>query len=66
MSWQEPDDCKQSGGDDWVVGGDFNMVLRREEKSGISFLNAEAMEFHENLYRLGLMDVFGWGTMDLV
>lgn len=45
----ELDGYMQKWGDNWPVGGDFNMVLRRKERSGGNFSTAVAEEFKDTL-----------------
>lgn len=40
-----------------VVGGDFNMVLKREERSGEYFSTSIVQNVKENIDKLGLEDL---------
>lgn len=54
--WRELEN-KKKWGRRWAVGGDFNMVLRSNERSGDQFSRACAKEFKEILDKLDLMDL---------
>lgn len=43
--WEELEKCRIKWGGKCIVGGDFNMTLRREERSGNNFSATEASEF---------------------
>lgn len=49
--------CRNRWGEKWVVGGDFNMVLRRLERSDGGNPNGEEEEFKEVVDRLNLVDL---------
>lgn len=55
--WRELRECKRKWGINWVVGGDFNMVIRREERNGVSFSVSGAQEFREVIEGLELADL---------
>lgn len=44
--WEELQDIGAIIQDPWLVGGDFNVILTKEEKQGgLPFTNAEAQDF---------------------
>lgn len=49
--------CQDQWGMNDVVGGDFNMVLKHNEKSGNQFSISCAQNFQENIDNLGLEDL---------
>lgn len=55
--WKELSDCQARWGNLEVVGGDFNMVLKREEHSGNQFSDSIVREFNENLDLFNLTDM---------
>lgn len=40
LLWKELKVCKRRWGGNWIVGGDFTIVLRREDRTGESFLES--------------------------
>lgn len=48
---------QKKGGGNWVVGVDFNTVLRREEMSGVNSSVSWAHEFREVLDGLELVNL---------
>lgn len=44
-------------GDRWVIGGDFNMILRIEERLGEGNYSGEVEEFREVVDRLNLVNI---------
>lgn len=57
MLWNELEECRNKWDGKWIIGGDFNMTLRREERRGSSFSTSEASEFKEVMERLGMVDL---------
>lgn len=57
LLWNDFKECRISWDEKWVIGGDFNMTLRKEKRSGNNFLVAEANEFKEAMERLGMADL---------
>lgn len=55
--WKDLDEAKHFGGENWIVGGDFNMVLKREERSGNILSSTIADGFSDAIDGLGLMDM---------
>lgn len=55
--WKELEECRTKWGGNWVIRGDFNMTLRKEERSDSSFLASEVNEFKEVMERLRVVDL---------
>lgn len=56
LLWKELYICKMKWGCYWVVGGDFNMIMKREESSG-NFESQTGVDFVEAVEELGLADL---------
>lgn len=53
--WKELDVCRTKWGSNWIVGGDFNMVLRKGERSRTCSAS-EINEFKDEVNSLELID----------
>lgn len=49
--------CKIRWGGRWIIGGDFNMTLRREERNCNCFSVSEAAEFKEIMDMIDVVDL---------
>lgn len=49
LLWKKLKVCKRKWGGKWIVGGDFNIVLRRKERTNESFLDSVAGEFRDTM-----------------
>lgn len=57
LFWRELGDIRRKGGQNGIAGGDFNMVIYREERNGGNFCNVEVDESKDGIDCLGLMDL---------
>lgn len=57
LLFKKLEECKNRWKGMWVLGGDFNMVLRCLKRSDECFSSVCANEFKEEMYRLNLMDL---------
>lgn len=55
--WEELCCYKIKWGDNWVIGGDFNMVLHMHERLGSGTRSGEVEEFREMVDNLKLVDL---------
>lgn len=55
--WDVLEKCRIKWGGRWIIGGDFNLTLRREERRDNNFSATEATEFKEVMDRLGVVDL---------
>lgn len=57
LLWDYLEVCMNQYGDRWIIGDDFNMILRRGEQSRGGNFNGEVEEFKEVMDRLNLVDL---------
>lgn len=57
LLWQELNQCFNCWGRNGIIGGDFNTVIRRSERSGTQFNATLANEFLVNMENLDLGDL---------
>lgn len=55
--WDELMNCKVKWGDRWVIGGDFNIILNKGERSGKNVNQRKIEEFGEWVDKLELVDI---------
>lgn len=55
--WEELENCRTKWGGNWIIGGDFNMTMQRNERSGSNFSVMEAKEFKERMDKVGVVDL---------
>lgn len=56
--WEEIVFVSQMGYNQWIVGGDFNVILRQDEKKGGNVSNRDAiLDFHQAITNAGLLDL---------
>ncbi|KAL9686487.1 hypothetical protein QQ045_023947 [Rhodiola kirilowii] len=66
--WEDLVTIKSEYEGEWVVGGDFNSVLKEEERRGSKFNSKDAHSFQEFIQVMGVMDLpligrnFTWGN----
>lgn len=55
--WDKLEMCRAKWGGRWIIGSDFNLTLKREERNGNNFSVADAPEFKEVLDEVGMVDL---------
>lgn len=55
--WADMEESREKWMGSWVVGGDFNMVLKRSERTGDHFHSRCVEEFKETLDRYDIIDL---------
>lgn len=61
LLWSELEECITKWDGNWIIGGDFNMTMSREDRSDNNFSAMEANKFKERMDRVGVVDPEGSG-----
>ncbi|CAM8902480.1 unnamed protein product [Rhodiola kirilowii] len=55
--WEELLEVRNSNEGGWIIGGDFNAVLHKEERRGSAFNDKEADQFFKFIQAMGVMNL---------